>query len=118
MAYIVRPMDRDHISQVRLWVNGVLKQISTPATWPTDSRCIEWVNSIHVEPGDVLATGTNHGLSSFQDSDVVGLRVTNRSAAFPRDEPSAWGRETRLDMANKGQGNNHAAVTGKYATRS
>jgi len=30
-------------------------------------RCIEWVSSIHaLEPGDVLATGTNHrGLSAF-----------------------------------------------------
>ena len=36
-------------------------------------RCIEWVSSIHtLEPGDILATGTNHrGLNAFMDGDVV-----------------------------------------------
>jgi 2-keto-4-pentenoate hydratase/2-oxohepta-3-ene-1,7-dioic acid hydratase in catechol pathway len=40
-------------------------------------RCIEWVSSIHtLEPGDILATGTNHrGLSSFMDGDVVELET-------------------------------------------
>ncbi|MGZ5137803.1 MAG: fumarylacetoacetate hydrolase family protein [Burkholderiales bacterium] len=40
-------------------------------------RCIEWITSIHdLEPGDILATGTNHrGLSAFQDGDTVDLVV-------------------------------------------
>ena len=40
-------------------------------------RCIEWVTSIHtLEPGDILATGTNHrGLSSFMDGDTVELEM-------------------------------------------
>ena len=40
-------------------------------------RCIEWVTSIHtLEPGDILATGTNHrGLSAFQDGDMVELET-------------------------------------------
>src|SRR5690349_14928521 len=56
--------------QIKLWVNGVLKQnFNTDDMAHKIPRCIEWVSSIHsLEPGDILATGTNHrGLSSFQD---------------------------------------------------
>ena len=40
-------------------------------------RCVEWASSIHtLEPGDILATGTNHrGLNSFMDGDVITLEV-------------------------------------------
>ena len=57
-----------HKLQVRLWVNGVLKQnFNTDDMAHKIPRCIEWVSSIHtLEPGDILATGTNHrGLNSF-----------------------------------------------------
>src|SRR5499427_5840289 len=48
--------------QVRLWVNGTLKQnFNTDDMAHKIPRCIEWVSSIHtLEPGDILATGTNH----------------------------------------------------------
>jgi len=87
-------------------------------------RCIEWVSSIHtLEPGDVLATGTNHrGLSSFQDGDVVELESDGlgRLRFHVRDElKRTWGRETRLDMANKGSKEiTTPQLTGKYAARS
>src|SRR5215469_5574773 len=67
-----------HHLQVRLWVNGVLKQnFNTSDMAHKIPRCIEWVSSIHaLEPGDLLATGTNHrGLSSFQDGDKVELDI-------------------------------------------
>ena len=106
-----------HQLQVRLWVNGALKQnFNTSDMAHKIPRCIEWVSSIHtLEPGDVLATGTNHrGLSSFQDGDVVELETDGlgRLRFHVRDElKRTWGRETRLDMANKGsKGNNHAAA--------
>ena len=79
-------------------------------------RCIEWVSSIHtLEPGDMLATGTNHrGLSSFQDGDVVELETEGlgRLRFNVRDDlKRTWGRETRLDMAEQGrQGGDHAAA--------
>jgi 2-keto-4-pentenoate hydratase/2-oxohepta-3-ene-1,7-dioic acid hydratase in catechol pathway len=40
-------------------------------------RCIEWLTSIHtLEPGDILATGTNHrGLNPFMDGDKIELVV-------------------------------------------
>jgi len=63
-----------HRLQVRLWVNGELKQdFNTSDMAHRIPRCVEWVSSIHtLDPGDVLATGTNHrGLSALQDGDRV-----------------------------------------------
>ena len=111
-----------HRLQVRLWVNGVLKQnFNTDDMAHKIPRCIEWVSSIHtLEPGDVLATGTNHrGLSAFQDGDVVELEAEGlgRLRISVRDElKRTWGRETRLDMANKGAKEvTTPQLTGKYA---
>ena len=57
-----------HKLQVKLWVNGTLKQnFNTDDMAHKIPRCIEWVTSIHtLEPGDILATGTNHrGLNAI-----------------------------------------------------
>ena len=111
-----------HRLQVRLSVNGVIKQnFNTSDMAHKIPRCIEWVSSIHtLEPGDVLATGTNHrGLSAFQDGDVVELeseglgrlRISIRDAL-----KRTWGRETRLEMADKGAKTiTTPQLTGKYA---
>jgi 2-keto-4-pentenoate hydratase/2-oxohepta-3-ene-1,7-dioic acid hydratase in catechol pathway len=112
-----------HRLQVRLSVNGVIKQnFNTSDMAHKIPRCIEWVSSIHtLEPGDVLATGTNHrGLSAFQDGDVVELeseglgrlRISIRDAL-----KRTWGRETRLEMADKGAKTiTTPQLTGKYAS--
>ena len=63
---------------VRLWVNGTLRQ-----NFPTSdmayniARCIEWASGItKLEPGDILATGTNHqGLGAMQDGDVIEMHI-------------------------------------------
>jgi 2-keto-4-pentenoate hydratase/2-oxohepta-3-ene-1,7-dioic acid hydratase in catechol pathway len=63
-----------HKLQVKLWVNGTLKQdFSTADMANKIPRCIAWVSSIHhLDPGDIIATGTNHGgLNPFMDGDVV-----------------------------------------------
>src|SRR4029453_10260567 len=71
-------------------------------------RCIEWVTSIHtLEPGDILATGTNHrGLSAF----MAGGRIESETeglGALPfkikDDLKRTWSREARLDRQEKGQ---------------
>src|SRR5262249_28943082 len=67
-----------HTLPVRLSVNGVLKQnFNTDDMAHKIPRCIKWVSSIHaLDPGDILATGTNHGgLNAFQDGDRVELEV-------------------------------------------
>ncbi|MDP8924141.1 MAG: fumarylacetoacetate hydrolase family protein [Chloroflexota bacterium] len=110
--------------QVRLWVNGELKQdFNTDDMAHEIARCIEWVTSIHtLEPGDVLATGTNHrGLSAFQDGDRVELEVDGmgRLRIAVRDElKRTWSRETRLERQEKGQEGTTPQLTGKYAPAS
>src|SRR5258705_544563 len=67
-----------HRLQVKLWVNGTLKQsYNTSDMAHKIPRCIEWVTSIHsLDPGDVIATGTNHrGLSGFQNGDRIEIET-------------------------------------------
>jgi 2-keto-4-pentenoate hydratase/2-oxohepta-3-ene-1,7-dioic acid hydratase in catechol pathway len=65
---------------IRLWVNGQLRQDFTTADMAYDiPTCIEWATAITtLEPGDMLATGTNHqGLGAMQDGDVIEIEVAN-----------------------------------------
>jgi 2-keto-4-pentenoate hydratase/2-oxohepta-3-ene-1,7-dioic acid hydratase in catechol pathway len=110
-----------HHLQIKLWVNGELKQnFNTDDMAHKIPRCIEWVTSIHtLEPGDVLATGTNHrGLSGFQNGDAVELETEGlgRLHINIRDDlKRTWGRETRLDRQNKGQEGTTPQTSGKHA---
>jgi 2-keto-4-pentenoate hydratase/2-oxohepta-3-ene-1,7-dioic acid hydratase in catechol pathway len=108
--------------QVRLWVNDVLKQnYNTSDMAHKIPRIIEWVSSIHtMEPGDVVATGTNHrGLSAFQNEDRIELEVDGlgRLRFNVRDElKRTWARETRLERQQKGQDGTTPQLEGKYTT--
>jgi len=110
-----------HKLQVKLWVNGALKQnYNTDDMANKIPRIIEWISSIHdLEPGDVIATGTNHrGLSAFQDGDTVELEIDGlgRLAVKVRDElKRTWARETRLERELKGLKGTTPQLTGKYA---
>ena len=110
-----------HRLQVRLWVNGTLMQnFNTSDMAHKIPRCIEWVSSIHtLEPGDVLATGTNHrGLNPFQDGDRVELEVEGlgRLRIKVRDDlKRTWARETRLDRQNRKLEGLTPQLTGQYA---
>jgi 2-keto-4-pentenoate hydratase/2-oxohepta-3-ene-1,7-dioic acid hydratase in catechol pathway len=98
-----------HQRQIRLSVNGTVKQnFNANDMAHKIPRCIEWVTSIHaLEPGDVLATGTNHrGLSAFQDGDRIEVETEGlgRLHFNIRDAlKRTWDRETRLDRQQKGQ---------------
>jgi 2-keto-4-pentenoate hydratase/2-oxohepta-3-ene-1,7-dioic acid hydratase in catechol pathway len=110
-----------HRLQVRLWVNGVLKQdFNTSDMAHGIGRCIEWVTSIHtLEPGDLLATGTNHrGLSAFQHGDVIELETEGlgRLRFDVRDDlKRTWARETRRERQEKRLEGTTPQLTGKYA---
>jgi 2-keto-4-pentenoate hydratase/2-oxohepta-3-ene-1,7-dioic acid hydratase in catechol pathway len=110
-----------HKLQLKLWVNGELKQnFNSDDMAHKIPRCIEWVTSIHaMEPGDILATGTNHrGLSGFQDGDKVELEVEGlgRLTINVRDDlKRTWSRETRLERADKKLDGLTPQLTGKYA---
>src|SRR5262245_44607501 len=115
--------DVDHL-QVRLWVNGELKQsFNTSDMAPKIPRCIEWVTSIHtLEPGDILATGTNHrGLSGFQNGDLIELETEGlgKLRFHVRDDlKRTWGRETRLDRQQKGLDGTTPQLSGKHTPKS
>jgi 2-keto-4-pentenoate hydratase/2-oxohepta-3-ene-1,7-dioic acid hydratase in catechol pathway len=94
--------------QIKLWVNGVLKQnFNTSDMGHKIPRCIEFISAIHtLEPGDILATGTNHrGLNAFQDGDKVEIEADGlgRLTVGVRDDlKRTWTRETRLERQEKG----------------
>ncbi len=110
-----------HRLQVRLWVNGELKQnFNTDDMAHKIPRCIEWISSIHtLEPGDVIATGTNHrGLSAFQDGDLIEIETEGlgRLRFNIRDDlKRTWARETRLDRQQQGLEGTTPQLSGKYA---
>ena len=111
--------DPDHL-QVKLWVNGDLKQnYNTSDMAHKIPRCIEWVTSIHtLEPGDIIATGTNHrGLSGFQNGDRIEIETEKlgRLRFNIRDDlKRTWGRETRLDRQEKKLEGTTPQLTGKH----
>lgn len=110
-----------HQLPVRLWINGELKQdFNTNDMAHQIPQVIEWVTSIHtLEPGDLIATGTNHhGLSPLQDGDKVEMEIEGlgRLHVSVRDDlKRTWPRETRRDRAQKGLEGTAPQSSGKYA---
>jgi 2-keto-4-pentenoate hydratase/2-oxohepta-3-ene-1,7-dioic acid hydratase in catechol pathway len=111
-----------HKLQIRLSVNGTVKQnFNTDDMAHKIPRCIEWATSIHtLEPGDILATGTNHrGLSSFMDGDRIELEAEGlgKLRISVRDElKRTWERTTRHEWSEKkGEGVHTPQLTGKHA---
>ena len=108
--------------QVTLTNNGtVMQKFNTDDMAHKIPRCVEFVSSIHtLEPGDILATGTNHrGLNPFMDGDVVELEVEGLgklSINIQDDLKRTWARITRLEHAQSGKdGPLTPQLTGKYA---
>jgi len=107
--------------QIRLWNNGELKQnFNSDDMAHKIGRCVEYITSIHtLEPGDIVATGTNHrGLNSFQDGDVIELEcegLGRLSIKIKDDLKRTWSRETRLDRQERGLEDSTPQLTGKYA---
>ena len=114
-------IDNPQNLDIKLWVNEDLKQsFNTDDMAHKIPRIIEWVSSIHeLEPGDVIATGTNHrGLSAFQNGDKVELKVQGLGVLhfnIKDDLKRTWARTTRLEMAEQGKEGTTPQLTGKYA---
>ena len=106
---------------VKLWVNEELKQnFNTNDMAHKIPRVIEWVSSIHdLEPGDIIATGTNHrGLSAFQDGDRIDMEIEGLGMltfSIRDDLKRTWARTTRLEMAEQGIDGTTPQISGKYA---
>jgi len=107
--------------QVRLWNNGELMQdFNTDDMAHSIAHCIAWISSIHtLEPGDIVATGTNHGgLNPFQDGDQIELEIDGlgRLHVDVRDDlKRTWARETRRQRQEKGFDTPTPQLSGKYA---
>ena len=110
-----------HNLQIQLWNNGTLMQnFNTNDMAHNIPRCIEWISSIHtLEPGDILATGTNHrGLNPFRDGDRIELETQGlgRLHISVRDDlKRTWARQTRLERQQQGLEGTTPQLTGKYA---
>ncbi len=106
---------------IKLWNNGVLKQdFNSDDMGHKIPRCVEFISNCHpLEPGDILATGTNHrGLNPFLDGDKIELEVEGlgRLHINVRDDlKRTWARETRLSRKEAGQDGTPPQLTGKYA---
>ena len=106
---------------IKLWVNGqIMQDFNTNDMAHNIKRCIEFISHVHtLEPGDIIATGTNHGgLNPFHDGDTVELECEGmgRLKVNIRDDlKRAWERTTRLARKNKGLEPPHAPqLAGKY----
>src|SRR5215212_4689520 len=89
--------------------NGqVMQKFNTDDMAHNIPRCIEWASSIHtLEPGDILATGTNHrGLNAFMDGDKIELTIEKVGTLKfnVRDEHKrSWARTTRSQHKDAGK---------------
>ncbi|MPY71137.1 MAG: fumarylacetoacetate hydrolase [Alphaproteobacteria bacterium] len=108
--------------QIRLWNNGELMQNFNTDDMAHDiPRSVAFVSNVHtLEPGDVLATGTNHrGLNPFMDGDKVELECEGlgRLTIHIKDDlKRTWKRVTRLQHAESGgEGVQTPQTGGKYA---
>ena len=108
--------------QVRLWVNGELRQnFNTADMAHKIPRTIEWVSAMHtLNPGDILATGTNHGgLSSLMDGETVELECDHcgRLKVTVKDDlKRKWPSVTRLAGGDRSKGS--VQISGKYVPAS
>lgn len=106
--------------RIRLWNNGALMQdFSTRHMAHDIARCIAFASSVcPLEPGDIIATGTDHGgLHAFQDGDVVELQIgdLDRLRIRVRDDlKRTWERETRAQRYARGLRGTAPQLTGKY----
>jgi 2-keto-4-pentenoate hydratase/2-oxohepta-3-ene-1,7-dioic acid hydratase in catechol pathway len=109
---------------VELKNNGVVMQkFNTDDMAHQIPRVIEWLSSIHtLEPGDVVATGTNHrGLNSFMDGDRIELtieKIGTLSFSVKDELKRTWARTTRSQHKDAGKEGAHTPqLTGKYAAK-
>lgn len=106
---------------IRLWNNGTLMQdFNTNDMAYSIRESIAFISSVHpLEPGDIIATGTNHrGLHPLQHGDVIELEVGPLSRLrvdICDDLGRTWARETRLQRAEAGLEGTSPQLTGKYA---
>jgi len=105
---------------IAMRVNGAVRQdFNTNDMAHGIAKSIEWLSHIHpLEPGDIVATGTNHrGLSAIQHGDRLELtveRIGTLSVVVRDDLQRTWSTETRLERQTKGLPALSPQLSGKY----
>ena len=95
-----------HDLAVELKINGAVKQSFSTSDMAHDIfKCLSWLSHVMtLQPGDIVATGTNHrGLSAVQDGDVIDLSITGLGTLtinVADQLKRSWPRETRLELSN------------------
>jgi 2-keto-4-pentenoate hydratase/2-oxohepta-3-ene-1,7-dioic acid hydratase in catechol pathway len=109
---------------IELKNNGqVMQKFNTDDMAHQIPRVIEWLSSIHtLEPGDVVATGTNHrGLNAFMDGDKIELtieKVGTLKFDVKDEHKRTWARTTRSQHKDAGKEGPHTPqLSGKYAAK-
>ena len=99
-----------HALEVRLSVNGQLRQRYNTADMANRiPQLIEYASHVcTLEPGDVIATGTNHqGLGPVQDGDSVALDILGLGTLTVNvtdERKRVWSREIDQEMAKMVRG--------------
>ena len=108
--------------QVRLWNNEKLMQdYNTEDMLVKIPESIEFVTkAFEMEPGDILAMGTNHrGLHPFMDGAKVEIETEGLGRLhinIKDDLKRTWPLETRFERKSRGEESQMPAqATGKYA---
>ena len=107
--------------QIQLSINGDVKQnFNTDDMAHKIPTILEWITSIHtLNPGDVVATGTNHrGLSPVMHGDKIELETEGLGRLHINvidDLKRIWKRETRLDRELQGFNSPTPQIEGKYS---
>jgi len=112
-----------HHVQIRLWVNGALKQdFNTGDMAHKIPRCIEWVSAIHtLNPGDVARHRTQPPGASPRSRTATGSELEveglgRHARESPRRVEAHLGaRDTRLEHEQKGLPGRTPQLSGKYA---
>jgi 2-keto-4-pentenoate hydratase/2-oxohepta-3-ene-1,7-dioic acid hydratase in catechol pathway len=108
--------------RVRLWNNEELMQdYSTADMFTKIPDCIAFVTKAHeMEPGDILALGTNHrGLHPFQDTHLIEMETEGLGRLHIKVEDDlkrTWERQTRFARKEAGLEGLPPQLTGKYAS--
>ncbi len=109
--------------QVRLWINGDLRQEYTTADMGHKiPRVVEWSSSVtRLEAGDVIACGTNHqGLGPLQNGDMVEMETEGlgRLVVHVKDDlKREWPRGVDSATADRVAGRTAAGGFGEPAQR-
>src|SRR5262249_3599191 len=107
--------------QIRLWVNGILKQnFNSNDMAHKIPRVVEWASSIHpLDPGLTAPPGTTRRVrGARQDGDTgepEGGGLGRRQVGVKDDLKRPWARDTRLEREQKGLTGTAPQSSGKYA---